>query len=250
MVSRVRPTAGAALTALALLAAACLGLAGCSSGNAGGASAPRTSSTAPPTSTTTATSPSSVAAVSLTPGQQKVMAANARITASLFALTTAGSKVRVASDMSVPRRALADALTAQRTSLAHERAAAYGSAGRNCTLVRSNAAATWSAAARVRSAVASLRVVTARMRVSVTDLRTAMARVNADLAALRSAVAAEPHPPSVLTTTEVQQALTSAASLASTTLTTASATDAKSGASLASAAQMSGSASTISTKAC
>jgi hypothetical protein len=88
------------------------------------------------------------------------------------------------------------------------------------------------------------------MRASITPLRAAMARVSADLAALRAALAAEPHPPSVLTVAEVQQALTAASTLASTTLSTASATDAKGTAALSNVAQMSGSATSIASKAC
>jgi hypothetical protein len=77
-----------------------------------------------------------------------------------------------------------------------------------------------------------------------------MARVSADLAALRAALAAEPHPPAVVTTAEVQQALTAAAALASTTYSGAAATDAKGSAALGNAAQLSGSAATIASKAC
>jgi len=235
----------------ALGAAAALALSGCTSGGSGphptAASSSSTDSAGPGTSTST--SPATVAPVSLTPGQQRVMAANKTLTTSLFTLTSASAGVRTASNLSTQRQALADALAAGRAALARERASAFGGV-RDCTSVRGNAAATWSAAARARSAVAAQSSGTARMRASLGPLQAAAARVGSDLAALRNAVAAEAHPPTVISTTEVQQALAAASTLRSTTLADAAATDAKGTAALGTAAQMSGSASTIASKAC
>jgi len=235
----------------ALGAAAALTLSGCTSGgsepHSTAASSSSTDSAGPGTSTPAA--PATVAPVSLTPGEQRVMAAHQTLTTSLFTLTSASAGVRTASNLSTQRQALADALAAGRAALARERASAFGGV-RDCTSVRGNAAATWSAAARARSAVAAQSSGTARMRASLGPLQAAAARVGSDLAALRSAVAAEAHPPTVISTTEVQQALAAASTLRSTTLADAAATDAKGTAALGTAAQMSGSASTIASKAC
>lgn len=235
----------------ALVAAGALTLSGCSSGAPGSrpTAAASTSTDSPAPSSSTPASPATVAPVSLTPGQQRVMAANSALTTSLFALTSASTGVRTASNLVTQRKAVADSVAAGRASLARERAAAYGTV-RNCTVVLSNESATFAAAAQTRAAVGAQQAGTSRMRASITPLRAAMARVSADLAALRTALAAEPHPPAVLTTAEVQQALTAAATLASTTLSSASATDAKGSAALGNAAQLSGSASTIAAKAC
>ena len=234
----------------ALAAAAALTLSGCSGGSGSGPTAAPSSPTASAEpSSSTPTSPATVAPVSLTPGQQRVMAANNTLTTSLFALTSASAGVRTASNLAAQRQAVADALAVGRAALARERASAYGSV-RDCTAVRGNAATTWAAAARARSAVAAQYAGTARMRASLGPLQAAAARVTSDLAALRSAVAAEAHPPTVLGTTEVQQALAAASTLRSTTLADAAATDAKGSAALGNAAQMSGSASTIASKAC
>ena len=237
-----------ALAATALSVLTVLGASSCSSAPAASTSAGGPATTPSATSSTTSPPSTTFAPVSLTAGQQRVSAANQKLTASLFVLAGDGRTMKFANELATGRKAIAAATAHLRASLSAERTAAYGSTTHNCAGVRANLGGAAAARSQVDAAAASLDAVAARMRGSVATLQKQMATVNADFAALRAALAAEPHPPAVLGSTEVQAALSGSQSLAASTLQAASDTVSKDAAAVGSASQMVASGDTIATK--
>jgi hypothetical protein len=185
----------------------------------------------------------------VTPGQQRVLDANASVTTALFGITTATANIKAASALATPRKAISDALGSVRARLSAERTAAFGSV-RNCPGVLSNAAQVRSAAAGVATGRARLAPVTANMRTQVNGLTQAVAVVAARLTALQGSLRAEPHPPAVVSASDVQTAMTSARTLASDTLTAAATADASASADVSKAFSLSGQAGAMATKTC
>lgn len=189
------------------------------------------------------------ASATRTPGQQRVLDANASLSTALFGMSNATAKVKTTSALGAPRKAVSDSLGATRTKLSAERTAAFGSV-RNCTLVLSYAAQVRTAAAGVATARARLMQVTAAMRTQVNGLTRAVATVAAELSILQTALAAEPHPPTVVSVSQVQSAMASARTFADSTLTAAASADAKATAAVSSADNTSVQATDLATKTC
>ncbi len=137
-----------AVAALAIGAALSLALCGCGGGDGGGPVTPLASSS--PTSTASPTT--STAPVGTTPGQQKVLAANAVLGSALLRLATTTHTIQT-DNGAVPtaRARVTTAADSARNNLKSVRAAAYGS-GKSCSSVLSHASATRSAAGQASSA--------------------------------------------------------------------------------------------------
>ena len=200
------------------------------------------------TSTPTATRTSGTSPT-VTPGQKRVLDANVSLTTALIGISSATADVKAASALSAPRKAIADSLGTVRARLSAERTAAFGSV-RNCAAVLSNAAQVRTAAAAVAAGRARLAPVTGNMRAQAGRLTQAVAVVAARLAALQSALRAEPHPPAVVSASDVQTAMTSARTLASDTLTAAATADTSASADVSKAFSLSGQAGAMATKTC
>lgn len=187
--------------------------------------------------------------VTVTPGQQRVLDANASVSTALFGISAASARVKASSALSVPRKAVADSLGTARARLSAERTAAFGSV-RNCTAVLSFAAQVRSAAAGVSAGRGRVGQVTASMRAQVNGLTQAVAVVAARLKSLQGTLAAEAHPPAVVSVSEVQTAMASARTFAATTLAAAASADASASAAVSKASSLSGQAGTLAAKTC
>ncbi|MEP7034081.1 MAG: hypothetical protein ABI662_01360 [Dermatophilaceae bacterium] len=228
-------------------AAVILLLAACSQGGpkhiaiapVGSAGTPTMSvTTAPPGTTTTVTA-----------GQQRVLDANASLTAALFDVTSATSNVKATGALGAPRQGIANSLSTARTRLSAERSAAFGSV-RSCTSVRSSSGQVQAAARAVATGRTGVMQVTAAMRKQVSSLTQAVATLALRLAALKADLAAEAHPPTVVSVSDVQSAIAAAKTFAADTLTTAAAADASASAAVTKANSLSAQALTLAAKTC
>ena len=175
--------------------------------------------------------------------------ATASVSTALFGISAATARVKASSALSVPRKAVVDSLGTARARLSAERTAAFGSV-RNCTSVLSLASQVRSAAAGVSAGRSRGVQVTANMRAQVNGLTQAVAVVAARLKGLQGTLAAEAHPPAVVSVSEVQSAIASAKTFATSTLTAAASADASASAAVSKASSLSGQAGTLAAKTC
>lgn len=201
----------------------------------------------PPATATATRAPRTSATIS--PGQQRVLDANASVSTALFGISAAIARVKASSELSVPRKAVADSLDTARARLSAERTAAFGSV-RYCTSVLSLSGQVRSAAAGVSAGRGRVVQVTANMRARVNGLTQAVTTVAARLGVLQVVLAAESHPPTVVPLSDVQSAMASARTFASDTLIAAAAADASASDSVTKANSLSAQAGSIAAKTC
>jgi hypothetical protein len=235
-----------AVAALTVGAALSLVLAGCGGGGDGGPVTPLTSSSP----TTSTASPTTTTPAGTTPGQQKVLAANAVLGSALLRLATTTHTIQT-DNGAVPtaRARVTTAANSARNNLKSVRAAAYGS-GKSCSSVLSHASAARSAAGQASSANGGVRTALNRLRADVTRLDAAVAVVRIDLTKLQAAVKATPDPPTTVTTAEVAAAVAGAVSLHKATVAFIGDAGAKSNSNVSAAAKAAATASSVAGKAC
>ncbi len=194
---------------IAAMAAAVLSLTACSGGAADAVPTRLAGATATGAATATSSAPPS-SAVSEDPRQAKVLAANAKLTASLFSVVENLKKMQSDNTLSDLRQKLVTANTAARDALKRQRAAAYPSATRSCTTVRSNAA---QVTAHADEGYAVLKLISGRITLLGTDiaaLRTSTTTAAAYRDALAAALKGVTNPPATVALADVSSALTDA----------------------------------------
>jgi hypothetical protein len=236
----------AALTAGLLAGALVLTLGACGGGGDNGPVTPLSS-----TGTASATSSSGTAtATADTPGQQKVLAANAVMGTALLRLATASRGIQTDNGaVPVARQAVTVAVNSARANLKSVRAAAYGT-GKSCSSVFSHTSATRSAAGRASAAARHVTTTLNRLRGDVGRLDAAVALVRKDLTALQAAIKAEPNPPPTVTTAEVNAAISGAVTLHKATIAFVGDAQSKVAANVSAAAKAASTASSVAAKAC
>lgn len=181
------------------------------SGGAADAVPTQLSRPAAPTGSTTATSSAPLSsAVATDPRQAKVLAANAKLTASLFAVVQNLKKMQTDNTLSDLRQKLGTASTSARDALKRQRSAAYPSETRNCTTARSNAA---QVAARADEGYAVRSLIASRVGLLNADmgvLLTSTTAVSTNRDALAAALKGVTNPPSTVAPADVSSALTDA----------------------------------------
>jgi hypothetical protein len=209
-----------------------------------------TSGRAPTPSTTSATHSATGTTGTRSPAAQRVLSANANLSRSLFDLAAASTRVRKADNVSAPRRAVSDALSTTRGELTATRTAAYGTTVRSCSSVLAHASAASSGAGRVAEARSGLLPVTGHIRAEVASLEHVAGTVSRDLATLKSALSNDPHPPSVVTSAQVEAALQAARTVRDTALSDAATVETRAASAVTNAHDLSVQASTIAAKTC
>lgn len=165
------------------------------------------------TSTATATATATTTSTSAAPTDPRVaavVAANGRLTASLFSVVQSLKKMQGDNTLSDLRQKLGTANTAAREALKRQRSAAYPSETRSCTTVRSNAE---QVTARSNEGYAVRRLIASRVALLGSDiaaLRTATTSVSTDRDALAAALKGVTNPPVTVAPADVSTALTDA----------------------------------------
>lgn len=221
-------------------------LAACGSGSTEGLGTPLGSSssiTSAPTTSATSTPPAD-------PRVAAVVAANTRLTTSLYGLVELLKKIQLDNDLSAPRQGLGTATSKARDLIQRQRAAAYRISPRDCTAVRGLYSQIRSQAAQATGYRGDIADQVHALKADVARLDAAVRAVITQRAALAAALAGVMNPPATLTTNDVKLALDGAAQRRKDVLATISAVSSASSDAGASVSQLVGQAQKIADNAC